>query len=81
MSDLRSARIRATAAELGLTHLAEALDEHIRQATEAGMDHLDLIGWVLSEELAVRRGRGFAYSPRLSGLSHRRASPRGKREA
>jgi hypothetical protein len=81
LSDLTSARIRSTAVALGLPHLADALDDHVQRAVESKMGYLDLIDWVLSEELAVRNGRGSAlYSPRLSPLSHRRASPRGKRE-
>ncbi|MEU3509691.1 ATP-binding protein [Streptomyces longwoodensis] len=81
MSDQKSARIRAMAAQLGLPHLAEALDEHVQRAVEAKTSHLDLIEWVLYEELAVRNGRGLPFSPSWSTLSHRRASPRKRGDA
>ncbi|MFD8079150.1 IS21-like element helper ATPase IstB [Streptomyces sp. NPDC059718] len=70
MSELTSNRIRATAAKLGLPHLAEALNQYIQRADEAKMGYIDLIDLVLAEELAVRDDRRFRNGLRLSKLPH-----------
>jgi DNA replication protein DnaC len=70
LSELTSNRIRATAAKLGLPHLAEALNQYIQRADEAKMGYIDLIDLVLAEELAVRDDRRFRNGLRLSKLPH-----------
>ena len=70
LSELTSTRIRTTAANLGLPHLAEALNQYVQRADEAKMGYLDLLDLVLSEELAVRDDRRFRNGLRLSKLPH-----------
>ncbi|MFI0419222.1 ATP-binding protein [Spongiactinospora sp. 9N601] len=74
MSELVSTRIHATAAKLGLPHLAEALTQYTQRADEAKMGYLDFLDLVLSEELAVRDDRRFRTGLRISKLllRHRR---------
>ena len=54
MSELVTARIRATAAKLGLPHLTETLTGHVQRADAAQMGYLDFLDLILEEELAVR---------------------------
>jgi DNA replication protein DnaC len=70
LSELVSARIRTTAAKLGLPHLAETINEYIQRADEGKMGYLDFLDLVLSEELAVRDDRRFRQGLRLSKLPH-----------
>ncbi|MGW2256185.1 IS21-like element helper ATPase IstB [Kitasatospora sp. NPDC001660] len=70
MSELVTHRIRATAAKLGLPHLACSLD-HLTSRADAGkMGYLDFLDLALSEELAVRDDRRFRQNLRLSKLPH-----------
>ena len=57
MSELVTARIRATAAKLGLPHLTETLTGHVEWADAAQMGYLDFLDLILEEELAVREER------------------------
>jgi len=70
LSELTGNRIRTTAAQLGLPHLAEAVNEYTRRADEAKMGYLDFLDLVLSEELAVRDDRRFRSGLRTSKLPH-----------
>ncbi|MEQ4726271.1 IS21-like element helper ATPase IstB [Nonomuraea sp. B19D2] len=70
MTELVSTRIRATAAKLGLPHLAEALTHYTQRADESKMGYLDFLDLVLSEELAVRDDRRFRTGLRTSKLPH-----------
>ena len=57
MSELVTARIRATAARPGLPHLTETLASHVERADAAQMGYLDVLHLILEEELAVREER------------------------
>lgn len=70
MSELTGNRIRTTASKLGLSHLAETINEFTRRADEAKMGYVDFLDLVLSEELAVRDDRRFRQGLRLSRLPH-----------
>lgn len=70
MSQLVTARIRSTAAKLGLPHLAESLNQYTERAEEGKLGYLDLLDLVLAEELAVRDDRRFRQGLRLSKLPH-----------
>lgn len=70
MSELVSTRVRNTAGELSLPHLAEALTQYAQRADEAKMGYLDFSNLVLSEELAVRDDRRFRTGLRISKLPH-----------
>ncbi|MFG2235824.1 IS21-like element helper ATPase IstB [Streptomyces sp. NPDC048723] len=70
MSELVSTRIRSTAAQLGLPHLAEGLTQYASRADDAKMGYLDFLDLVLAEELAVRDDRRFRQGLRLSMLPH-----------
>ncbi|TXS61202.1 AAA family ATPase [Streptomyces sp. me109] len=70
MSQLVTARIRSTAAKLGLPHLAESLNQHVERAEEGKLGYLDFLDLVLAEELAVRDDRRFRQGLRLSKLPH-----------
>jgi hypothetical protein len=59
VSELVADRIRATAAKLGLPHLACSLDHLVNRADAAKMGYLDLLDLTLSEELAIREDRRF----------------------
>ena len=72
MSQLTTDRIKATAATLGLSHLAEAITELIRRAETDQMGYLDLIDLLLQEELGIREGRRFQYALRASALPHQK---------
>nr|WP_224058153.1 hypothetical protein [Streptomyces kanamyceticus] len=45
MSQLVTARIRSTAAKLGLPHLAESLNQYAERAEEGKLGYLDLLDW------------------------------------
>ncbi|MFF1748097.1 IS21-like element helper ATPase IstB [Streptomyces mirabilis] len=70
MSQLVTARIRSTAAKLGLPHLAESLNQYVERAEEGKLGYLDFLDLVLAEELAVRDDRRFRQGLRLSKLPH-----------
>lgn len=70
MSELVTTRIRATAAKLGLTHLADNLTEHLGRAEGGQMAYLDFLDLVLEEELALREERRFRHALRLSKMPH-----------
>jgi DNA replication protein DnaC len=70
LSELTGNRIRTTAAQLGLPHLAETINEYTRQADEAKMGYLEFLDLVLSEELAVRDDRRFRQGLRFSRMPH-----------
>ncbi|MFE2971815.1 IS21-like element helper ATPase IstB [Streptomyces sp. NPDC059340] len=70
MSQLVTARIRSTAAKLGLPHLAESLNQYLERAEEGKLGYLDFLDLVLAEELAVRDDRRFRQGLRLSKLPH-----------
>jgi DNA replication protein DnaC len=70
LSQLVTARIRSTAAKLGLPHLAESLNQYVERAEEGKLGYLDFLDLVLAEELAVRDDRRFRQGLRLSKLPH-----------
>ncbi len=70
MSQLVTARIRSTAAKLGLPHLAESLNQYAERAEEGKLGYLDFLDLFLAEELAVRDDRRFRQGLRLSKLPH-----------
>ena len=70
MSELVTTRIRATAAKLGLPHMAETLAGHVERADAAQMGYLDFLDLVLEEELAVREERRLHHALRASKMPH-----------
>ncbi|SEU47413.1 IS21-like element helper ATPase IstB [Nonomuraea wenchangensis] len=70
MSELVTARIRATATKLGLPHLAEHLNEHVGRADAARLGYLDFLDLVLEEEHAVREERRIRHALRISKMPH-----------
>ena len=68
MSELVTTRIRATAAKLGLPHMAETLAGHVERAGAAQMGYLDFLDLVLEEELAVREERRLHHALRASKM-------------
>ncbi|MFE7549308.1 IS21-like element helper ATPase IstB [Streptomyces gardneri] len=70
MSELVTARLRSTAAKLGLPHTAATLEHLIQRADVGKMGYLDFLDLALSEELAIRDDRGFHTGLRLSRLPH-----------
>jgi DNA replication protein DnaC len=70
VSELVTARIRATAAKLGLPHLTETLTGHVERADAAQMGYLDFPGLILEEELAVREERRLRHALRASKMPH-----------
>lgn len=70
MSQLTSTRIRATAAKLGLPHIAAEVDVLLRRAEDTKMGYLDFLDLALEEELGERDGRRFRTALKLSGLPH-----------
>jgi DNA replication protein DnaC len=72
VSQLTTDRIKATAATLGLTHLAEAITDLSRRAEADQMGYLDFIDLLLQEELGIREGRRFQYALRASALPHQK---------
>ncbi|WP_433432114.1 IS21-like element helper ATPase IstB [Nonomuraea sp. CA-141351] len=70
MSELVTARIRATATKLGLPHLAEHLNDHVGRADAARLGYLDFLDLVLEEEHAVREERRIRHALRISKMPH-----------
>ena len=70
MSELVTARIRATAAKLGLPHLAGTLTGHVERADAAQMGYLDFLDLILEEELAVREERRLRHALQASKMPH-----------
>lgn len=70
MTELVTNRIQASAAKLGLPHLAKSLHEFTRRADTAAMGNLDFLDLILQEELAVKDERRFRAGLRLSKLPH-----------
>ena len=70
MSELVTARIRATAGKLGLPHLADALAGHVERADAGQMGYLDFLDLILEEELAVREERRLHHALRASKMPH-----------
>jgi DNA replication protein DnaC len=74
MSELIMERIRAHAAKLGLTHLAESAELMLARAETEQMGYLQLLDLVLEEEVGLREGRRFRNALNLSGLPHRKTA-------
>jgi DNA replication protein DnaC len=72
VSQLTTDRIKATAATLGLSHLAEAITDLTRRAEADQMGYLDFIDLLLQEELGIREGRRFHHALRASALPHQK---------
>jgi IstB-like ATP binding protein len=70
LSELVTARIRATAAKLGLSHLGESITSYVSRADASQMAYLDFLDLVLEEELAVGEERRFRHALRLSKMPH-----------
>jgi DNA replication protein DnaC len=70
VSELVTARIRATATKLGLSHLTDTLTEYVSRADTGQLAYLDFLDLVLEEELAVREERRFRHALRLSKMPH-----------
>jgi DNA replication protein DnaC len=70
VSELVTARIRATATKLGLSHLTDTVTEYVSRADTGGLAYLDFLDLVLEEELAVREERRFRHALRLSKMPH-----------
>lgn len=72
MSELVTDRIRAHAAALGLTHLAEGVEALLARAEADQMGYLDLLDLLLQDEVAVRDDRRFRNRLKTAGLPHRK---------
>ncbi|MGE5792129.1 MAG: IS21-like element helper ATPase IstB [Bacteroidota bacterium] len=70
MSALTLARIRESAARLGLGHLAETIETVTGRAETERMGYLDFVDLLLGEELGLRESRRFRTALKLSGLPH-----------
>jgi DNA replication protein DnaC len=70
LSELVTARIRATAAKLGLPHLAEHLGDYVGRADDAQLGYLDFLDLVLEEEHAIREERRIHHALRVSKMPH-----------
>jgi DNA replication protein DnaC len=70
LSELVTARIRATAGKLALPHLAASLGEFVARADDAQMGYLDFLDMVLEEEHAIREERRLRHALRVSGMPH-----------
>ncbi|WP_030164020.1 IS21-like element helper ATPase IstB [Spirillospora albida] len=70
MSELVTARIRATAAKLTLPHLAASLGEFVSRADDTQMGYLDFLDMVLAEEQALKEERRIRHALRVSGMPH-----------
>lgn len=70
MSELVTTRIRDTAAKLGLIHLAENLNDHLKRADAAGLGYAEFLDLILEEEFAVREERRVRHSLRISKMPH-----------
>ena len=73
MSALTADRVRAHAARLGLTHLADTLTELVTRAEADQLGYLDFVDLLLDEELGLREGRRFRNALKLSGLPHHKS--------
>ncbi len=73
MSELLSARIRAHAVKLGLTHLAETVETTLTRAESEQLGYLQLLDLILEDEVGHREGRRFRNALNLSGLPHRKS--------
>lgn len=72
MSQLTTDRIKATAATLGLSHLAEVITDLTRRAETNQMGYLDFVDLLLQEELSIREARRFHHALRASALPHQK---------
>jgi DNA replication protein DnaC len=70
MSELVTTRIRGNATRLGLTHLGDNLDTHLKRADADQMGYIDFLDLILEEEAALRDGRRFRTALRISKLPH-----------
>lgn len=70
MSELVTARIRATADKLALPHLATNLSEFLTRADDTQMGYLDFLDMVLGEEHALREERRIRHALRVSSMPH-----------
>jgi DNA replication protein DnaC len=70
MSELTGARIRTHAERLGLTHLADTVDELAGRAEAEQLGYLDFLDLLLEEEIGLRESRRFRNALKLSGLPH-----------
>jgi DNA replication protein DnaC len=70
MSELVATRIRAHAERLGLTHLAETVDQLAARAEADQLGYLGFLDLLLEEELGLRESRRFRNALKLSGLPH-----------
>lgn len=73
MSELVTARIRATATKLGLPHLAANLTEHVARADAGSMGYLDFLDLVMEEEHAVKEERRVRHALRVSKMPHHKS--------
>jgi DNA replication protein DnaC len=72
VSELLTARIRAHAVKLGLTHLAETVETTLARAEAGQLGYLQLLDLLLEDEVGHREGRRFRNALNLSGLPHRK---------
>ena len=72
MSELITARIRAHALKLGLSHLAETVEVLLARAEAEQPGYLQLLDLLLEDEVGLREGRRFRNALNLSGLPHRK---------
>jgi DNA replication protein DnaC len=70
VSELISTRIRDHAGKLGLTHLADTVDQLAARAETDQLGYLGFLDLLLEEELALRESRRFRNALKLSGLPH-----------
>lgn len=70
MSALVTTRIRTAATRLGLTHLAEGVDQLVARAETEQLGYLNFIDLLLEEEIGLRESRRFRNALKLSGLPH-----------
>lgn len=72
MSELITARIRAHALKLGLSHLADSVEVLLARAEAEQLGYLQLLDLLLEDEVGLREGRRFRNALNLSGLPHRK---------
>ncbi len=72
MSELITARLRAHALKLGLSHLAESVEVLLARPEDDQSGYLQLLDLMLEDEVGVREGRRFRNALNLSGLPHRK---------
>ena len=73
MNELTANRVRGHATRLGLTHLADTVQQLITRAEADQLGYLDLVDLLLEEELGLREGRRFRNALKLSGLPHHKS--------